>query len=369
MAERSGAGRRGDTHRPAGPDGAGGVPRRRLRAFAAVVVLCLGALGGYLVLQRHQDDAAAAAAAEAEAGRDRLEVADVLAVPHLVVRNTEAGPSFGKIALVPLDDPSGPRAIMDVSCSRVYSTPAGTICLQEVTGLVTTYQAVFLDARLRPTGTQPLGGVPSRARMSADGDWAASTVFVAGHSYADAQFSTETVITDVATHRSLGSLETWTTLRDGVEVTAQDRNYWGVSFIGAGPQFYATLGTAGRRYLVRGDAAARTMTVLATQGACPSVSPDGTSVVYKEQDPESHNDHFVAMDAAGATTPLQEGRLVDDQVAWADEDTVLYAVGKGVSSSVDFDVWSAPVDGGAATVLVADATSPSMVRPPVGQLQ
>jgi hypothetical protein len=362
MTERPGADRRGDRHASAGPDGARRVPRRRLGAFAVVLVLCLGSLGGYLVLQRHQDDAAAAAAAGAEAGRDRLKVADVLAVPHLVVRNTEPGPSFGKIALVPLDDPSGPRAIVDVPCSRVSSTPAGTLCLQEVTGLVTTYEAVFLDARLQPTGTQPLGGIPSRARMSADGSWAASTVFVAGHSYADAQFSTETVVTDMATRTSLGSLESWTALRDGVPMTAKDLNYWGVSFVGAGPEFYVTLGTGGQRYLVRGNAATRTLTVLGIRGACPSVSPDGSSVVYKQQDPESHNDHFVAMDAAGVTTPLQEGRLVDDQVAWADEDTVLYAVSTGVSG-VEYDVWTAPIHGGAPSRMVVDAASPSVVRP------
>jgi dipeptidyl aminopeptidase/acylaminoacyl peptidase len=200
--------------------------------------------------------------------------------------------------------------------------------------------------------------------MSADGRYAASTVFVTGHAYTDAQFSTETVITELATQTSLGNLETWRTLRNGEEESATDRNYWGVTFVGDGPAFYATLGTGGRRYLVQGDVTTRTMTVLGPEGACPSVSPDGATLVYKQQDPESHNDHFAAMDlATGKTVPLGEGRLVDDQVTWADTTTVLYAVGKGVASSSSFDVWSSPVDGGRAALLIPDAVSPSVVIP------
>ena len=354
------------------PAGQAPSPRRRILVFALVTVLCVGLLTTYLVVQRHRDASAAAEAAQQEAGRTRLTVDDVLARPHLVVRNTQAGPSFGKLALVPLDAPDGPRAVVDVACDRVFSTPEATICLQAVTGLVTTYQTVFLDDRMRQTGTQPLGGIPSRARLSAAGSWAASTVFVAGHSYADAQFSTETVLTDMRTRTPLGDLETWTTLRDGVPVASQDRNFWGVTFVGDGPAFYATLGTGGTRRLVLGDATTRTMTVLDVEGACPSASPDGSSLVWKQQDPESRNDHFVAGPVPTATaagpvpTPLQEGRLVDDQVAWRDEDTVLYAVGKGVNSSVDFDVWASPVDGGPVALLVPDAASPSVVVPASG---
>jgi hypothetical protein len=58
---------------------------------------------------------------------------------------------------------------------------------------------------------------------------------------------------------------------------------------------------------------------------------------------------------------MAEERLVDDQVAWLDDETAVYAVGRG-TSTVDFDVWSAPVDGGPPQVLVPDAASPSVVR-------
>jgi dipeptidyl aminopeptidase/acylaminoacyl peptidase len=366
MSDRTGrpAAPRAERPQPGGPDRRSPLPGHRRLTFVAVAVVCLLALVAHLVVQKQRDAAAASAAAEAEAGRTRLDVDDVLGRPHYVVRNTQAGPSYGKLALVPLDAPSGPRAVVDVACERVAATTSGAVCLQAVPGLVTSYRAVFLDEELHEVGTQPLGGVPSRARMSADGRYAASTVFVTGHAYTDAQFSTETVITELATQTSLGNLETWRTLRNGEEESATDRNYWGVTFVGDGPAFYATLGTGGRRYLVQGDVAARTMTVLGPEGACPSVSPDAATVVYKQQDPESRNDHFAAMDvASGKTVPLSEGRLVDDQVAWADSATVLYAVGKGVASSAAFDVWSSPVDGGRAALVIPDAASPSVVIP------
>jgi hypothetical protein len=332
--------------------------------FAVVSLVIVVALIGYLLIAKHQKDAAAQAAEVAEQGRTRLGIAEVQSVPHLVVRNTEEGPSYGKIALVPLSDPTGPRAIVDVSCDRVYATTSGAICLQEVTGLVTTYRTVFLDAHFKQTGTADLGGIPSRSRMSADGRYASSTVFISGHSYVDVQFATETIITDMSTQTGLGNLETWSTMDAGTPVTAADRNFWGVSFVGNGPGFYATMGTGGTRYLVHGDARTRSMEVVGENANCPSTSADGTKIVYKQQDPQSRNDHEVLMDlATGDITPLAEGRLVDDQVAWLDADTVLYPVGKGVASSVDFDIWSAPIDGGPASVFVPDAASPSVVVP------
>lgn len=332
--------------------------------FAAVAVVLLLGLVGYLVVQRTSDVRAQQDAAQQEEGRERLDPADVLAVPHLVVRNTESGPSYGKVALVPLDDPTGPRAVLDISCDRVDAVAAGAICLQTVEGLVPSYRTVFLDSAMNQVGEQELGGIPSRARMSDDGRWAATTAFVAGHAYTDAQFSTETVITDMSDGASLGNLESWTTLQNGVVVDPTDRNFWGVTFLGDGPTFYATFGSSGERHLVRGDATTRTLTVLDTEGACPSVSPDGSTVVYKRRDPVSGSDSFVVDTMTGApVVPLDEGRYVDDQVSWLDDSTVLYSVGKGVSTSSDFDVWAAPVDGTAPRVLVPDAASPSVVRP------
>ncbi|MFD2091848.1 TolB-like translocation protein [Blastococcus deserti] len=336
---------------------------RRALAFLAVVVLLVGGTVAYLLVQRSETAAATAAAAEREAGTPRLPYEDILGVPHLVVRNTEAGPSFGKVALIPLDDPDGPRAIVDISCERISATASGAVCLQQVPGMLTSYRTVFLDSRLREIGGQDLAGIPSRARLSRDGRYAASTAFVAGHAYTDAQFSTETVITDLESGTPLGELETWTTFQGGAEVTAVDRNYWGVTFLGDGPRFYATLGTGGQFLLVEGDVTARTMEVIGVSGACPSVSPDGTSVVYKRV-AASGEAGFVTLDLESSrVVPLDEVRVVDDQASWADEDTVLYTVARQEAPTAGSDVWSAPVAGGPPRLLVPDAASPSVVRP------
>lgn len=330
--------------------------RRRVLAFGLAAVLCLGALTGYLVVEHGRGAAAPAA------GSGGLSVAAVQAVPHLVVRDTRAGPTYGRIALVPLSDPDGPRAVVPVSCDRVAATRTRVICLQQVSPVGPVYRAVFLDGDFRQTGTQDLAGTPSRARVSSGGSWTASTVFRSGESYADVNFSVRTVITRTAGQQSLGDLETWTATKDGAPVTSSDRNFWGVSFIGDGPGFYATMATGGVRYLVRGDVGTRTLAVVTADGACPSVSTDGRTVVMKQQDPVSREDQLVAYDlSSGRRTALQEGRVVDDQVTWESAGTVLYAVGKGIRTGVDLDVWSAPVDGSAPHVLVHDAASPSVV--------
>jgi hypothetical protein len=341
--------------------------RRRLLAFVVVAVLAVAATVAYLLVQRRGDEAAAAAAAEDEAGRPRLAVEDVQRVPHLVVRNTEPGPSSGKVALVPLDDPSGPRAVVDVSCERVAAVRDGAVCLQSVSGVVPTYRAVFLDGDFAEIGAVDLPGIPSRARMSADASYAATTVFVTGHAYTDAQFSTETVVTDLTgeSPEPLGNLESWTaTHADGTPVTAEDRNFWGVTFVGDGPDLYATMGTGGVRYLVRGDAGTRTLTVVAEDGACPSVSADGSTIVMKAVDPVSRADLLVAYDVAtGERTPLPEGRAVDDQVTW-DGGRLLYPVARGLADSGEADVWAAePTGDSRPAILVPDASSPSVVRP------
>jgi hypothetical protein len=337
--------------------------RRRTIGFVAVVLLCVGTTVTYLLVQRTANVAAAAAAAEREADTPRLGYEDILDVPHVVVRNTEAGPSYGKVALIPLDDPDGPRAIVDISCERISATDAGAICLQRVPGVLSTYRTVFLDSRLQEIGGQDLPGLPSRARISRDGRYAAATAFVAGHAYTDAQFSTHTVITDLESGTPLGELESWTTLQGGVELTAIDRNYWGVSFVGDGPGFYATLGTGGQFLLVKGDVTTRTMEVIGISGACPSVSPDGDGIVYKRVT-ASGEANFVNMDAeTRRAVPLDEERPVDDQASWADDENVLYTVGRDDGATAGFDVWTAPVGGGAPALLIADAASPSVVRP------
>jgi hypothetical protein len=65
--------------------------------------------------------------------------------------------------------------------------------------------------------------------------------------------------------------------------------------------------------------------------------------------------------ASGVETPLPETRSIDDQLAWLDDDHVLYGVPRGETGRTD--VWMSPLSGGEPRLLVRDADSPAAVRP------
>jgi hypothetical protein len=335
-------------------------------AFGAVVVVAVAGATGYVLRQANDRHQTELAAASAEARTPRLDPAQVLAVPHLVVRNTALGPSYGRVALVPLSNPTGPRAVTDTTCDRVYAIGAGGICLAADRGAITTYAGHVLDASLRPTTPVKITGSPSRARMSAGGEYVASTVFVAGHSYTDVGFSTVTEIVASATGHSLGNLESWRIIKDGRPYRNADINFWGVTF-GRDGTFYATLGTRGRTYLVRGNIAARELTTIHENAECPSLSPDGRLVAYKKATGTTSSRHwrFTVLDlASGTETPLPETRSIDDQLAWLDDSHVLYAASRGQPGSGRSDVWESPVPplaAGAPHLLIPDAESPASV--------
>lgn len=293
---------------------------------------------------------------------DTLEVRDVQAVPHIVFRSTAPGPTFGKVAMVPLDDAGGPRAVTTVDCERVYSAADRYVCLAADRGFATLYRAAVLDQRLRKVSSLPLAGIPSRARMSDDGTLAATTTFVTGHSYAQAGFSTQTLVTRLADGESV-NLEDFEFFSSGRQVTAADRNFWGVTFAGDGT-FYATGASGGQTWLVRGDTGTRRLEALQGDAECPSVSPDGGTVVYKKRQNGSAGQwRLAAYDVAtGQETLLAETRSVDDQVEWLDGRRVIYGLPREGATAVT-DVWSVPVDGsGRPELVVEGAWSPSVVR-------
>ena len=184
-------------------------------------------------------------------------------------------------------------------------------------------------------------GVPSRARVSPDGRYGSVTLFVTGHSYAAAgQFSTNTVLIDMATGREVAQLEDFTIFDGDRQMTAVDNNFWGVTFDPRDSDtFYATMATGGKTYLFRGSVRARTGKVLHENVECPSLSPDGTRIAYKKRTGSASKPwHITVLDLKTMReTPLAESRSIDDQVEWLDDRRVLYGV--------DNAVWTAPADG------------------------
>jgi hypothetical protein len=288
-------------------------------------------------------------------------------IDRIVFRNTAAGQGYGHVASVPIEDPAGPRALLDVACDRVAATSTSLSCLRSERGITPSYSARLYDSAGAPQREWPLAGIPSRTRFSPDGSLVATTSFVTGHAYASIGFSTRTEIHRVSDGTGLGDLEDWRLIVDGAPSTAVDRNYWGVTFIDDST-FYATAGmaTAGKTYLVKGDIATQTLTSVLDSVECPSLSPDGTTIAFKRvtagSGPTVHWTPAVFDIATGEVTVLKvESRSIDDQIAWLDDDTLMYGLPNDAPG--DSDIWTLGADGAQAPhLLIEHAWSPTAVR-------
>jgi hypothetical protein len=336
--------------------------RRRIVLLTVILVVALAGAGGY-VLKEHKSQAERLNTATPVAQGGNL--AALVTAPHLVFRSTALGANYGKVAVVPLTDPDGPRAFTPTSCERVYATENQAVCLSANRGLVTTYKAQLLDvATWKPDLDLPLTGLPSRARLSRDGSLVATTTFVFGDSYANpGQFSTRTVVarTDGAV---VADIEKFALTVDGKVVTASDKNMWGVTFADH-DRFYATAASGGKTWLVRGSLSKHTVTALRGDVECPSLSPDGTRIAFKKHGNLPPGKWRLAVyDLRTHTeTLLAETRSVDDQAEWLDNSTVTYGLARQVAGSASSDIWTVPADGsGTPRVLVHDAWSPAVVR-------
>ncbi|MEV4703229.1 hypothetical protein [Actinoplanes sp. NPDC049316] len=319
--------------------------RGRALLAAGLSLVLLAAAAAYVVMAgRRGAPAVAGAGVDASPGN------------RLLFRSTAAG-SYGRAATVSRENPAGPRTVSGLDCARLYAAAGAAICLRP-DGLLATYQLALLDGRLAVRDTYPLVGVPDRARVSPSGHVLTWTVFVAGDSYNGGRFSTRAGMLNTATGETVDTLETYAVTRDGKPYRAADLNFWGVTFADA-QHFYATMSTAGRRYLVAGDVGAQTIRTLAANVECPSLSPDRRRIAYKEAiggDPARGWRLSVLDLATMRRTRLAETRSVDDQAAWYDDTTVMYALRRGRAA----DVWSVPADGtGPATMLIPDAESPA----------
>ncbi|MEU6842777.1 TolB-like translocation protein [Streptomyces sp. NPDC046716] len=282
---------------------------------------------------------------------------------RLVFRNMAWGPHRDELATTPANAPSGPRraTATGLKCLRFYAASGTGICLQAVHGaLADTYRATLLDSALHEKAHYAVPGIPSRARVSPSGRYAAWTAFVGGDSYAGTNFSTRAAILDTSTGKLTPTLETYRIVKDGHPYRAADVNFWGVTFAADDRHFYATLATHGRTYLVRGDLRTRTVTTLHGNVECPSLSPDGTRIAYKKRVdglPADAPWHLYVLDLATMReTAVAESRSVDDQAVWSDDRHLTYAL----PGDYGADLYTVPADGsGAPRRLLTAGVSPA----------
>ncbi|MFJ6896278.1 TolB family protein [Streptomyces hokutonensis] len=329
-----------------------------LAAVAALAVVAVASVLHASARAEHRN--------ETQPGGPRITAGQVsLTTPaRMVFRNMAWGPHRDELTTVPAANPSGPRTASGLKCLRFYASSGTGVCLQAVHGTVTdTYRALILDAHLKEKAHYDVPGIPSRARVSPTGHFAAWTAFVGGDSYAGTNFSTRAAIVDTRTGRLIPTLESFRILKDGHVYHAADVNFWGVTFAADDRTFYATLATKGRTYLVRGDLSARTVTTLHTNVECPSLSPDGTRIAFKKRVkglPKDAPWHLYVLDLRTMReTPLAEPRSVDDQVVWRDDGTIVYAL----PGDYGADLYEVPADGtGSARRISTAAVSPAFVR-------
>ena len=281
-------------------------------------------------------------------------VVSIRSEPHVMFQHVKRDANYARIAVSPLGEEESGRAITPLECERVHYAGGRGLCLGP-DGFFQTYRARIFDAKLTVLEQVKLPGIPSRARVSPDGRYGATTVFVSGDSYADEGFSTRTNIIDLRRGRVLGHLEQFEAIRDGEKFRKVDFNYWGVTFARHSNRFYATLATGGNTYLVEGDVAARTVRVLHENVECPSLSPDNSRVAYKKLVGEGPAWRLHVLDLRTMEeTALAEERPIDDQVEWLDDENILYGL--------EGDVWVVPADGGGSpSPFLDDALSPAVV--------
>lgn len=336
------------------------TPSRRLLVLLAAVLI-LGALGtGFVLRAASRADQPPQGGPTVAAGSLSLAQQD-----RLTFLNAAQGPHRGALASVPAGTPQGERTASGLTCRRFHAAAGTGVCLRSTPGaLAQDNQALIVDADLRTLRSFPLAGTPSRARVSPSGRFAAWTVFVSGESYGSAFFSTRTAILDTRDWRLEASLEEFTVLMDGRAYRSADVNFWGVTFSKDDDTFYATLSTADQTHLVKGSISRRTVTTLAQNVECPSLSPDETRIAYKKRvraGASLWREHVMDLGTL-REHPVAEKRSVDDQASWLDDGTLAYALpAEGAPDTTD--LWTTPADGsGTPRLLIPSASSPTRLR-------
>ncbi|MFM8532080.1 MAG: hypothetical protein ACKOEC_00550 [Acidimicrobiia bacterium] len=343
--------------------------KARVALFWLIVAACVGSA---LVFVRWRIETTERAATTSVPLLD-VEQPDVIAMidglrgtPRLFFQSASA---YGRIGVVTLDNPAEQKILDTLECERSHFGKDGGLCLVlNRDSMQPRAYAYFLDRAFTPLGRLDLAGLPIRARVSADGRHAASTVFVSGENYASESVTTRTTIYDLPDRKAIVDLERFTVERDGKPFSNVDFNFWGVTFRQDSNKFLATLGTGGKRWLVEGDVARRHFQVIAEDVECPSLSQDERHVVFKRQRVKATGWQLWAMNLETRETWAISAykQDIDDQVEWLDNGRIIYGMvlGSGLPEQA-LSLWSTRVDpalGKNREFFLRSAWSPAVIR-------
>jgi hypothetical protein len=313
------------------------------------------AVGGTAAARSRNHPSVAAAGSTPVNGSAHKSLTTAGTAPMFLFLHTGRDLSYHKLAVEYVADGVTRREATPLSCRTAHFAAGRGVCLSMPNAGVMAFTAELFDSNFRVTRTLPLTGFPSRTRVSPDGRLAAITVFVTGHSYGTAGFSTATQIIDAVTGDPVvANLEQMEVRFNGARFQSPDANFWGVTFTKDPNRFYATLSARGTVYLVEGKLRENRVTVIREAVECPSLSPDNTRVAFKSrvagEGLARWRVHVLDLESL-TDIPLAETENVDEQVGWLDDAHVTYSK-SDPERSTSMNVWAVPADGSGAPVLV-----------------
>ena len=259
----------------------------------------------------------------------------------------------------------GARAMLDLSCERVYATAARRRLRDR-----RARHRPDLRGRRRSTPScsrsarPPLAGLPSRARMSPRR--------LAGrhHDLRHRPLLRPVVVL----HRDRSSGATARAARQPRDLDRRpgrrpaarppsNRNFWGVTFAADDDTFYATGAPRARRpgwcAAASGErthdrAAHRRRVPVAVAGRHPGRVQEAAG----QPDARASGGSPCSTSPPARETLLAETRSVDDQVEWLDDDRLLYALPRPGSEATTSDVWQVPADGSGRAAMSSSSTDP-----------
>ncbi len=214
---------------------------------------------------------------------------------------------------------------LPVLCSRMYYADKIGICLKPKNATMT--QIVIFREDGKTIFSLETAGIPSRTRISNDGLYGAVTTFIGGGSYSDASFATNTIIIDMVNQKIVSDLSDFIISKNNLQITQPNFNFWGITFVpGNSDFFYASLDYGGVDYLIKGQISTKRAEIVIDGVECPSISPDGTKIVFKKYIAPASWKLAVLDLKTLRQIPLTSESSIDDQAEWLDDKHVLYGL-------------------------------------------